>query len=150
MDERRIKSRWQINQGAELTVENGLHAIPCVVEDISYGGMRISLRRNLFDEVFSNFKLALAEDFELNVGAQVVWRQEQSEKNIYGLAFNRFDKSAKERVDQYINKNLPPQGHEDGANGASYFDLGCKDARNKEEAHYPDMAEYMKGYNECQ
>ncbi|MDO9065538.1 MAG: hypothetical protein Q7U96_00445, partial [Chloroflexota bacterium] len=62
MDERRIKPRWQINQGAELTVENGVRAIPCVVEDISHGGMCISLRRNLFDDVFSNFKLALSED----------------------------------------------------------------------------------------
>lgn len=106
MDERRIKPRWQINQGAELTVENGVRAIPCVVEDISQGGMCISLRRNLFDDVFSNFKLALAEDFELNVGAQVVWRQEQFERNIYGLEFNRIDKSAKDELDQYINKNF--------------------------------------------
>jgi len=106
MDERRIKPRWQINQGAELTVENGVKAIPCVVEDISQGGMCISLRRNLFDDVFSNFKLALAQDFELNVGAQVVWRQEQYEKNIYGLAFNRIDKSTKDELDQYIHKNF--------------------------------------------
>jgi len=106
MDERRIKPRWQINQGAELTVENGVHPIPCVVEDISQGGMRISLRRNLFDDVFSNFKLALAEDFELSLGAQVVWRQEQQERSIYGLAFNSVDKSVKESIDQYINKNF--------------------------------------------
>ena len=106
MDERRIKPRWQINQGAELTVENGVKPIPCVVEDISQGGMCISLKRNLFDDVFSNFKLALAQDFELNVGAQVVWRQEQFEKNIYGLEFNRIDKSAKESIDQYIHKNF--------------------------------------------
>lgn len=106
MDERRIKPRWQINQGAQLTVENGIKPIPCVVEDISQGGMCISLRRNLFDDVFSNFKLALAQDFELNLGAQVVWRQEQFERNIYGLAFNRIDQSAKESIDQYINKNF--------------------------------------------
>ena len=106
MDERRIKPRWQINQGAELTVENGVKAIPCVVEDISQGGMCISLRRNLFDDVFSNFKLALAQDLELTLGAQVVWRQEQYEKNIYGLAFNQIDKSAKESIDQYIHKNF--------------------------------------------
>jgi c-di-GMP-binding flagellar brake protein YcgR len=106
MDERRIKPRWQINQGAELTVENGLRAIPCLVEDISYGGMCISLRRNLFDDVFSNFKLALAEDFELNLGAQVVWRQEQFERNIYGLAFNRIDNSTKVELNEYIHKNF--------------------------------------------
>ena len=106
MDERRIMPRWQINQSAELTVENGVHAITCVVEDISRGGMCISLRRNLFDDVFSNFKLALTQDFELNVGAQVVWRQENLEKNIYGLAFNRIKESAKDELDQYIHNNF--------------------------------------------
>jgi len=48
----------------------------------------------------------LAGDFELNVGAQVVWRQERFERNIYGLAFNRIDKSAEDELDQYINKNF--------------------------------------------
>lgn len=106
MDERRIMPRWQINQKAELTVENGIKAIPCVVEDISHSGMCISLKRNLFSDVFSNFKLALSADFEFDVNAQVAWRQEQFERNIYGLSFNRVDKSAKDEIDQYINKNF--------------------------------------------
>jgi len=107
MDERRIKPRWQINQGAELTVENGLRPIACTVEDISHGGLRISLRRDLFDDVFSNFKLALAQDFELNLGAQVAWRDQAHEKNIYGLTFNRIDDSARSRIDEYVQKNFP-------------------------------------------
>ncbi len=109
MDERRIKPRWLINQRAELTVENGVRAIPCFVEDISQGGMRVSLMRNLFDDVFSNFKLSLAEDFELNVGAQVVRREQQYERNIYALSFNRIDNSAKEEIGQYVKKNFPDQ-----------------------------------------
>lgn len=107
MDERRIKPRWQINQRAELTVENGVRAIPCFVEDISQGGMRISLGRNLFDDVFSNFKLTVADGLELDVGARVVWRQQQYEKNIYALEFNRIGKSVKDGIDQYIKKNFP-------------------------------------------
>jgi len=107
MNERRIKPRWQINQGAELTVENGIKPIPCVVEDISFGGMCVSLRKKLFDDVFSNFKLALAEDLELNLNAQVVWRDEQYEKNIYGLSFNALGESGKNRIDQYLKKNFP-------------------------------------------
>ena len=63
MDERRIMPRWQINQQAELTVENGVKSIPCVVEDISPGGICLSLKRNLFSDVFSNFKLAFGADF---------------------------------------------------------------------------------------
>lgn len=109
MDERRIKPRWLINQRAELTVENGVRAIPCFVEDISLGGMRISLVRDLFDEVFSNFKLDLADELKLNVGAQVVRREQQYERNIYALSFNRIDDSAKEDIDQYIKRNFREQ-----------------------------------------
>lgn len=106
MEERRIKPRWRINQGAELTVENGVKPIPCVVEDISYGGMCLSLRRNLFDDVFSSFKLSLADNLELNIGAQVAWRQDQQERNIYGLSFNWIDDSAKEDLGRYIDERF--------------------------------------------
>jgi hypothetical protein len=98
--------RWQINQGAELTVENGLHAIPCVVEDISHGGMCISSTRNLFDDVFSNFKLALAQDCELDLNAHVAWRDEQYERNIYGLSFGAAAESMRNKIDQYLQKNF--------------------------------------------
>lgn len=107
MDERRIISRWQINQRAELTVENGARAIPCVVEDISSGGICISLKRNLFNDVFSNFKLALSADFEFGVNAQVAWRDQAYEKNIYGLSFNRIEDSLRSRIGEYVQKNFP-------------------------------------------
>ncbi|MCX5698171.1 MAG: PilZ domain-containing protein [Candidatus Omnitrophica bacterium] len=107
MDERRIKPRWQINQGAELTVEDGVKAIHCVVEDISPAGMRISLNRNLFDEVFTDFNLVLDEDFEFNVSAHVAWRDAAYEKNIYGLSFNRIDESVKNGISEYVKKNFP-------------------------------------------
>jgi len=107
MDERRIMPRWQINQGAELIVENGFKPIPCVVEDISSGGMRISLKRNLFDDVFSNFKLALSADFELDVNAHVAWRDQAYENNIYGLSFNRVEDSLRDKIKDYVSKNFP-------------------------------------------
>ncbi|MDO8489172.1 MAG: PilZ domain-containing protein [Candidatus Omnitrophota bacterium] len=107
MDERRIEPRWQINQDAELTVENGVRAISCIVEDISSTGVCVSLKRNLFDDVFSKFKLVLAQDFELNIGAQVAWRDQSYEKNIYGLSFNRIDDSVKSRIGEYVKKNFP-------------------------------------------
>jgi len=107
MDERRSMPRWQINQDAELTVENGFRSIPCVVEDISPGGLCISLKRNLFDDVFSNFKLALDGDFELNAGAHVAWHDQTDEKNIYGLSFNRIEDSIRGRIAQYVQENFP-------------------------------------------
>ena len=107
MDERRKVARWQINKEADLTAEEGIKPIPCVVEDISTQGMRISLRRNLFPEVFANFNLALAEDFTFNVGADVAWQDNVYEKNIYGLSFNRIEESVKNRISQYVEKNFP-------------------------------------------
>jgi len=107
MDERRIKPRWQINQPAEMSVENGVRPIPCVVEDISSGGMCISLKRNLFDDVFSNFKLALSNEFELDVNAHVAWRDQSYEKNIYGLSFNRVEDTVKSRISEYVAQNFP-------------------------------------------
>lgn len=107
MDERRSMPRWQINQQAELKIENAFRAIPCVVEDISPGGLCISLKRNLFDDVFSNFKLSLNEDFELNTGAHVAWRDQTDEKNIYGLSFNRIEDSLRKRIGDYVQKNFP-------------------------------------------
>jgi hypothetical protein len=106
MDDRRVLNRWQINQRAQLTFENGVKPIPCIIEDISPSGMRVSLKRNLFDEVFSDFKLTLDQEVELDLGAQVVWRQEQFERNIYGLAFNRIDQDGKSRLNQYISRDF--------------------------------------------
>jgi len=106
MEERRRVARWQINQEAGLTVESGINSIPCVVEDISLEGMRVSLNKNLFDEVFSNFTLTLTKDFEFSVGANVSWHDEMYERNIYGLSFNRIAQDTKSRISEYVKKNF--------------------------------------------
>lgn len=106
MDERRRAARWQINREAGITVENGVNSIPCIVEDLSLGGMRVSLNKNLFDEAFSNFKVSLAEDFEFSAGASVSWHDEMYERNIYGLSFNRIAEDAKGRISEYVKNNF--------------------------------------------
>lgn len=107
MDERRRAVRWQINQRAELTVENGIKSIPCVVEDISPLGARLSLSKELFDDCFSNFRLALADGCEFDAGAQVVWSEKVFERNIYGICFNRIEEPAKNRIAEYVKVNNP-------------------------------------------
>jgi len=106
MDERRIKPRWQINQGAELTFENGVRPVSCVVEDISLEGMRVSSNKNLFDEAFANFKLTLSEDFEFSAGANVSWHDAMYERNIYGLSFNRVAGETKNKISEYVKNNF--------------------------------------------
>lgn len=107
MDERRVMPRWPINQAAELTVENGVKSIPCVVEDICYRGACISLGRDLFDDAFSNFRLALGSGFEFGVNASVVWREQTEERNTYGLSFNRINDSTKDQIWNHIKNNFP-------------------------------------------
>ncbi len=105
MDERRCVTRWQINQNAELTVENGIKPIPCVVEDISPLGMRLSLGKELFSDCFSNFNLALSDDCAFNADARVAWSEKAFERNIYGICFNRIEESAKSRISEYVRAN---------------------------------------------
>ena len=107
MDEKRIEPRWQIHQEAGLTVDGGLKPISCTVEDISTRGMRISMRKNLFPEVFSKFSLALADNFTLNLGAQVVWQNQRENQNIFGLVFNQNEKSIRFKISEYVKNNFP-------------------------------------------
>ena len=107
MDERRCVHRWQINQRAELTVENGIKPIPCVVEDLSPSGARLSLGRELFNDCFSNFNLALPGACEFNAGARVAWSEKVFERNIYGIHFNRIEESAKSRIAEYVRASCP-------------------------------------------
>lgn len=107
MEERRSVSRWEIQKDAGVTFDGGINSIPCTVEDISTCGMKISLNRDLFHEAFYNFRLALAEDLEFNVGAHVAWHDNAYEKNIYGLSFNRIGESAISRISEYVENNFP-------------------------------------------
>jgi len=109
MEERRAVARWQINQRAELKVEDGARPIPCMVEDLCCGGLRLSLTKELFPEVFADFQLALNEDFAFNAGARVAWSEKIHERNIYGLSFNDIAEPEKDRIDQYIKDNFPAQ-----------------------------------------
>lgn len=109
MEERRSVPRWQINKEVELTVDEGVRPIPCVVEDISARGMRISLNKNLFPEVFSNFNLTLTDGLAFRAGAHVAWCDNTCEKNIYGLVFNRIEEPEKEKICQYVQDNFPKE-----------------------------------------
>lgn len=106
MGDRRISPRLALNQLAELRVEDNLKPIPCTVEDISESGMRVSLRRCLFPEVFSNVKFTLSDNFGFDVGAAVAWQESVEGRNTYGLQFNRIDDSDRERISEFVNSSL--------------------------------------------
>ncbi|MDO8662091.1 MAG: PilZ domain-containing protein [Candidatus Omnitrophota bacterium] len=109
MEEQRCAARWKINQEADLCVDEGIKSIPCVVEDISSRGMRVSLGKDLFPDVFANFNLTLSDDFTFNAGAQVAWAEKIYEKNVYGLSFSRIEESTKNRICRYVQDNFPTE-----------------------------------------
>ena len=109
MEERRRVSRWQINQRADLIFENSARPIPCVVEDISTCGARVSMHKDLFPEAFSDFNLALDEDCVFNAGANVAWSEKIFERKVYGLSFNRIEEPAMNRMTQYIKDKFPDE-----------------------------------------
>ena len=106
MGERRSSPRLALNQLAELRIEDNLRPIPCTVEDISASGMRVSLNRSLFPEVFSDVNFVLSDNFGFDVGATVAWQESADGRNTYGLRFNRIDGSDRERISQYVGNSL--------------------------------------------
>ena len=106
MGDRRSSPRLAINQLAELRVENNLRPIPCTVEDISASGMRVSLNKSLFPEVFSNANFSLSDNFAFDLGATVAWQERGEGKSTYGLRFNRIDDFDRERISRYVGNDF--------------------------------------------
>lgn len=102
MENRRSSPRLAVNQLAELRIEDNLRPIPCTVEDISTGGMRVSLNRNLFPEVFSNVNFSLSDNFGFDAGATVAWQESADGRNTYGLRFNKIDDLDRKRISRYV------------------------------------------------
>ncbi len=105
MENRRSSPRLAINHLAELRIEDNLRPIPCTVEDISAGGMCVSLNRSLFPEVFSNVNFSLSENFGFDVGATVAWQENVEGRNTYGLRFDRIDDFDRERISKYVGND---------------------------------------------
>ena len=98
MDERRGYPRMRVGKEATCAIENRLAPIACNVEDISLSGVRITMSKNLFPEVFSNITLNIPEGLSFNAGAHVAWHDEYEGRNTYGLSFNRLDDTEKDKI----------------------------------------------------
>ncbi len=107
MEEQRKVPRWPINAAAGLLVDGGVKPLACKVEDISTQGMRVSFKKNLFAEAFSNFNLILSDKIALDLSAQVAWQGEVNDRNTFGLTFNQLDELAKNRIAGYVKTCYP-------------------------------------------
>lgn len=105
MEERRMYPRVAVNREASLYIENRLNPIPCTVEDISLGGLRVTMNKELLPEVFSNISLSIPDVFDFDAGAQLAWQDKYEGRNIYGLSFVRMVDADKNRISGYIQEN---------------------------------------------
>ena len=110
LDERRSLVRWEVNQPAEIRVDEECAAgIPCTVKDISLKGMCVFLPRKVFPEALSRINIALADTLQFRTDASVAWSQEAEENCCYGLSFNSVDDTTKGRIYNYIESNFPEE-----------------------------------------
>jgi len=70
------EARRSLRQSAWITLDGGFAARPCVVQDISTAGARITMD----DQSFSSdrLRLAFARDARTGRNCQVVWRRGKS------------------------------------------------------------------------
>jgi c-di-GMP-binding flagellar brake protein YcgR len=113
MQERRQYNRWQINQEAQLKSEELPITIPCVIDDISMKGMRISSAKSLLPETLSRtsvpLSVTLSDGPEFKVGARIAWNERAEGANIYGLNFVQIEDPDKEAIYHYIKNNFPKE-----------------------------------------
>ncbi len=109
MTERRHFIRWQINRQAKLKFEGAEAFCNCLVYDVNFKGLRISLGYRLALDKFLKVNIVLAEDFILEIEAWVVWHKRFMEANIYGLYFTRIKDSDKERIYQFVRRDFPEE-----------------------------------------
>lgn len=107
IEDRRGPVRWPINHPAELKLDGAACFIPCVISDISFTGIKISLRQKLPQEEPLRLRVALSEEFALDVDAWITWHRTIECYNIYGLYFTKIDDKGKNDIYEFIKKYYP-------------------------------------------
>ena len=107
-EERRNVVRWEVNQPAEITVdEECARGIPCTIKDISIEGMCVSLPRRIFPEALSRINVGLSDALQFRTDTSVAWSEETEQNCCYGVCFNGIDDTRKDRICNYIENNFP-------------------------------------------
>lgn len=109
MQERRSCTRWQTNRSAEVKLEGALAYAHCVVNDINFKGMRISLKQHLTLDKFLKMTIMFSEGFCFDVEVWIVWHKRVMETEMYGFYFSRIKDSDKEKIYQFIRRYFAKQ-----------------------------------------
>ena len=104
---RRITGRWKVWMQAKVQLEGRDEYCDCVIADINFKGMQISLQEKLPADTHIKLKLALAPDLVLAVEVWVAWSKTQESRHTYGLVFSKIKDSDKEKIYNFVYKKTP-------------------------------------------
>jgi len=109
MAERRQLTRWQINRQAKAKLESAEAFADCMVNDINFKGLKVSLGPRLEPDKFLRMNMTLADDCCLDIECWVVWHKKVMETNVYGLYFSKIKDNDKERIYQFMRRYYPQE-----------------------------------------
>ncbi len=106
--ERRHFVRWQINWQAKVKSEEALDFASCIINDISFKGLRISSKEKLEKDRFLRLNIVLSDKDKLclDIEAWVVWHKIRDGFNVYGLYLAKIKDIDKEKIYQFIRHNF--------------------------------------------
>lgn len=109
MQEHRHISRWQINRPAKVRLVGAQVFTNCIIKDINFKGMQISLGIKLPKDTFLKLNLILSEEFSLDVEAWVVWHRTIDGFNLYALYFSKLRDLDKEKIYKFTQRYVPQE-----------------------------------------
>jgi c-di-GMP-binding flagellar brake protein YcgR len=101
--------RWQMEREAKVKLAGALAYADCVIHDLSFMGVKITLAIKLPTDTFLKMKIQLSETFIIDVEAWSVWHKSVNGHNCYGLYFSRIKELDKEKIYQFLRLHYPEQ-----------------------------------------
>ncbi len=102
-------NRWQIDRIAKVKLEGAEAFADCLVKDISFMGLKISLALKLPKDAFLKLKVVLSEETIFDLEVWVVWHKGIDGYHIYGFYFSKIKDQDKDKIYQFMRKFYPQQ-----------------------------------------
>jgi len=102
-------TRWKIKNEAKVRLEGAEAFAGCLINDISFSGIQISLAQKLPKDTSLKLSIILSDGSALDVEVWVVWHKQIDGHNIYGLYFTRIKDQDKEKIYQFMRRYFPQE-----------------------------------------
>ncbi len=106
MSEHRRSPRWQLNQQAELKLEQAIEGLFCQVKDINYKGMQVALGARLPQDSAIRMRLTFSGGCTFDAEVWVAWSKVINGITHYGLYFSRIKDADKEKIYNFAHTRL--------------------------------------------